>query len=164
MLDEEPCRRQFSLQQRAEAETRGNLRKGGERFALRVCNADAFEPQIELTGPAIDAEASPGNRDLRPAGGPVRELLDQWGQRAEVDRSLRQTPQAKPAQQDQRRRGCAEPRQNAVSPATDPPGRAMMSELLDADGRFAATIPLGVPALTGAPQPASLPAPAGLTG
>jgi hypothetical protein len=39
-----------------------------------------------------------------------------------------------------------------VSPATHPPGRGMMSE------------PPGGPALTGGPRPASVPAPAGLTG
>src|SRR5205085_4328568 len=105
----------FPLQERAEAETRGNVGKGGERFSFRICDADAFEPQIELTGPAIDAESSPGNRNLHPAARPVHELLDKGGQPAQVDWPLRQTPKAEPAQEDQRRRGCAEPRQNAVS-------------------------------------------------
>ena len=43
----------------------------------------------------------------------------------------------------------------------------MTSEPLDADGSFAACpgiIPFGGPALTGDPRPASVPAPAGLTG
>jgi hypothetical protein len=54
-----------------------------------------------------------------------------------------------------------------VSPATNPPGRGMMSEPLDADGRFAAcsgSNPFCGPVLTAEPRPASLPAPAGLTG
>jgi hypothetical protein len=165
-LDDEPCRRQFALQKRAEAETCGHVWKGRERLPVRIRDADPFEPQIELPGLAIDAEARRGDCDLHSAGGPIHDLLDKGGQPAEIERPLRQTPQAEPAQEDQRRRGCAEPRQNAVGPTTQLPGRRMMPGPLDAD-RFAACVsivPFGASALTGDLRPASLPAPAGLTG
>jgi hypothetical protein len=75
---------------------------------------------------------------------------------------LRQTPEAEPAQQDQRGRGCAEPRKYAVGPP-----RRMTPELLGVARRFAprrGIIPFDGPALTGAPRTASVPAPAGPTG
>jgi hypothetical protein len=54
-----------------------------------------------------------------------------------------------------------------VSPATHPPGRGMISEPLDAGGRFATCpgiVPFGGLVLTEDPRPASVPAPAGPTG
>src|SRR5260370_10943176 len=115
MLDEEPSRRQFALQEGTEAETGGHVWNRGERFSVRIRDADASEPQIELSGLSIDAEARPGNRNLHPAARPVHELLDKRGQPAQVDWPLRQTPKAEPPPEDQRRRRCTEPRQNAVT-------------------------------------------------
>lgn len=85
------------MQERAEAETSGHVGKRSERFPVRIRDADASEPQIELSGLAIDAEARPGNRNFHPTARAVDELLDEGGQPAEVDRPLRQTPKAEPA-------------------------------------------------------------------
>ena len=75
------------MQERAEAETSGHLGKGSERFPVRIRDANAFEPQIELSGLPIDAEAGPGNHDLHPAARPVHDLLKKGGQPVKVDRT-----------------------------------------------------------------------------
>lgn len=90
MLHDKPRRRQFTLQQRAEAETRGHVREGGEQLRVGVGDTYAFELQIDLTGSPIDAETRVLNRDLHTTGGPVHELLDIRGQPVEIDRPLHQ--------------------------------------------------------------------------
>ena len=99
---------------------------GGDMGMMKTMMADPGQSPLAgapLGGARGPSGAMPGQAPMRPTGGPVHELLDQGGQGAEVDRPLRQTPQAEPAQEDQRRHGCAEPCQNAVSPATHTPRR-----------------------------------------
>ncbi len=75
-LDDQPGRRQFAAQQRAEAETRRHLGKGGERLAVRARHANASSRRSSCRVVAVDAEAHPRYRHLEPAAGSVERFLD----------------------------------------------------------------------------------------
>src|SRR6516164_9405269 len=109
MLNDEPGRHQSAAQERADAETCRHLGKGGDRLAIRARQANALQPQIELTVVPVDGEARSRYRDPEPVSRPAESFLDIGGQTIELDGALYQAPQAKRDDEDQRRRERAQP-------------------------------------------------------
>src|SRR6516162_10433421 len=125
MLNDKPGRRQITAQQRDEAETCRHLGKGGDRLAIRARQANALQPQIELTVVPVDGEARSRYRDPEPVSRPAESFLDIGGQTIELDGALYQAPQAKRDDHGQRRCYRAEPYREAMCPAPHPQrGRA----------------------------------------
>ena len=114
MLDHQPGRLEPPAEQRADAEARRHLGEIRQRRAVGQRQAHVLNPQIELVGVVVDADADSGHRYPDAGAGTLERLLDIGGEPVELDRALQQPPDDDADNEDQDRGDAAQPVEQPV--------------------------------------------------
>jgi len=128
VFDDQLCRRQLTLQQCADPETRRNFRQAPERRAVGQCHAHIVRAQIEAVGHRIEAEPDARDRYLEADAGALERGFDVGREPVERDRPLHETPDRDDDEQDQDCGEGAEPSRHMMRAAPEAPRRALVHD------------------------------------